>query len=485
MRPRSLRTSLLWWFVATTTSLLVATSTVLWFGVRASLLDGLDAELHARAEAIAAMCEWEDGEIELEGAGAYGALSASLDPERSIEIRRLPGLAPIAHWGPPLSEPSEQGGSGARFTELESTRSGAAPGPRMRICTLRIDVASTAASSEPSRPPATVQVRVTASLAPLHERLRRIGWFLSLVGLASLALVVGFGLFLSRRLTLPLAKLGEAAAAVRPGEAHALPDRGTGDEVDRLATILDRAFGELRSAMERQKDFTANASHELRNPATIVRTQAEVALRRTRTPAEYQSTLDEIRATALRMGEILESLLMLARLDAHGVPTDEQVDLAVLAREATKAGASPIMLEVRSPDTAIVHGNRGLLRILLDNLITNARSHAANSALVSVEIAARGERLELAVSDDGPGIPDPEREHVFARFYRGKRSEGRPGAGLGLALVDTIARAHGARCRIDDVARGTRIVVSFPATTGGAGRTVSGQGFVLPISGSR
>ncbi len=463
MRSLTLRASLSLWFAGLAIVVLGGASAALYLGVRASLFEGLDAQLRARAEGVAALCEWEDDTIQLEGVAESGIDLPLLGPDYAIEIRSWPGQELVRRYGPELPAPDVAASAdrepGAVFRTCPVNG-----GADRRVCSLHAAFPAAVASEEESAHPAyAVEVRVGTSLAPLHAQLARIRWSVLAVIGVSVLVVLAFAAFVSRRVTRPLDELGRAAVAVRAGGDAPMPSRGTGDEVDRLASILDEAFAALRHEMDRQRRFTADASHELRTPVSIVQNHTEVALRRDRTPAGTREALAEILDTAQRMGRTLEALLTLTRLDAGARSEGEPVELVELAREAAAGthGRDEITIEVAGDADATVHGDRDLLRILLDNLIANAVRHARSVVTVAVTATA-GDEVELVVRDDGPGMPAEERGRAFERFFRGAGAAGQAGAGLGLALVESIARVHGAACALEDAAPGLRVRVRFP-----------------------
>ncbi|MET9880126.1 HAMP domain-containing sensor histidine kinase [Actinacidiphila glaucinigra] len=210
------------------------------------------------------------------------------------------------------------------------------------------------------------------------------------------------------------------------------------DEVARLARATNETLTALQAAVERQRRFVADASHELRSPIAALRTELEVAAAH---PAllDLDSAVDDV----TRLQALASDLLLLARFDAGEETPMEPVALDELAREkvALRPGAVPVTVE--APDTVTVRGDRQGLERVLDNLLDNARRHATGSVAVRVTRDAGWAVLE--VTDDGPGIPEADRERVFDRFIRLDESRTRDagGAGLGLAIVRDIVHRHG------------------------------------------
>lgn len=468
MKRLSLRSSLTLWFLGLTMVLLGGFSLTLYAGLAHALRDGLDAELLARAESMLGICEWdeESEQVEFKLSAPLAAELASGHPGRGLAVWSWPARQRLHESGEPQGDApvglalAEGATRAVSYEDLPGA-------PPRRACTLLATAPEVPArEDDPDRPAFQVVLRTSESRAPIEAQLARVRWQIgALTGVASL-FVLAFGAFLSRRFVRPLRELGAAAAAVRPGERAALPRRGTGDELDSLADQLDRAFSSLAESLDRQARFTANAAHELRNPLAVVRNAAEVALRHERTGEEYRRFLDDVRATALRMGRIVEALLQLARLDAAGARARfTQVDLTEVARAAVAAGAPGA--SVRNGADTSVPGEAGLLRVLVDNLLANAREHAHDRpAEIEVDVGVAAGRVVLSVRDRGPGVPDAEKPRLFERFFRGASANGPNGTGLGLSIVADVARLHGAVCRVEDAHPGTRVTVEFE----GAGR---------------
>jgi len=454
VRSLPLRTSLTLWFVGLAGTVLVLASTALFVGVRMALRAGLDAELEARAEGIAALCEWESGQIELEG-GLEDSLDVPvLRGANAIEIREWPSMTLVRAFG----------------VELPAASADAAPRSYERNESLRV-VGVRAALHDPDaaddgRPHTDTQVlvRVGGSLDTIRQSLIWLAGFALVTCALSLLAVAGFSAFIGGRVVRPLQELGVAAAAVRPGSIPDLPRRGTADEVDHLASILGATFSSLHAALERQRRFTADASHELRTPITILRTEAEVALRRHRSVEEFRALSVRVHETALRMERMVESLLTLTRLDGAAKRISEPVDLATIIEDALADRAPGRQVEIAmqlDPDaSAGLNGDADLLRMLVDNLIANALRHAESRVVVSLARTTVG--IEFCVRDDGPGVPDDERPFLFERFFRGRNVRGHSGAGLGLAIVEAVVVAHGGECSAEDARPGLRVRVQFP-----------------------
>ena len=234
--------------------------------------------------------------------------------------------------------------------------------------------------------------------------------------------------------------------------------------------------------IEQMRRFMADAAHELRTPLTVVRSRAEVALQRARTPDEYVQSLHAIERETERLGGIVEDLLMLARADAGERPIERRRvfldDLTLDAAESARiiADRKNVRVEVEEFEEAAVNGDPTLLRQLVLILLDNAIKFTDPGGVVRVGVRAGASVATLTVADTGIGIPPDQLPHVFDRFYRGdssrtrdaSRGGGSEGVGLGLSIAQWIAEQHGGSIRIDsETGQGTRITVQFPAEPAG------------------
>ncbi|MEU3185513.1 HAMP domain-containing sensor histidine kinase [Streptomyces sp. NPDC006923] len=289
-----------------------------------------------------------------------------------------------------------------------------------------------------------------------------------LVGLPVLLLVVGGVTWLvTRRALRPVEGIRREMAAITRSEdlSRRVPEPGTHDEVARLARTTNETLTALEAAVERQRRFVADASHELRSPIASLRTQLEVG-------EAHPELLDVPGAVAdtVRLQRLAADLLLLARLDAGETPGRARFDLGALVREEVSQRTTdriPVSLDLSAG--LEVTGSRGQVARVLGNLLDNAQRHAAASVTVSVR--REDGWTVLAVGDDGAGVPEAERERVFERFVRldDARSRDDGGAGLGLAIARDVARRHGGALTAGrSPAGGALFVLRLPPADGGA-----------------
>jgi two-component system, OmpR family, sensor kinase len=271
-----------------------------------------------------------------------------------------------------------------------------------------------------------------------------------------------------RRLTRDHQKIAEVAQRVAAGDLRARVEPRTSDpELAKLGRNIDEMIGRLEVLVESQQRFIALAAHELRLPLTTLYGELALALRRSRDTESYRAAIGEALDSTRKLKQLADDLLTLARIGADRMGSISSILDVVRAAEAqvhSQARERSIAFVVTGGDGSVV-GDAGDLERLVRNLLENAVRHSPDGGCVAVELAARGDRILLAVSDEGPGILPEEREKIFEPFYRGRGETERSseGAGLGLAIVRQIARAHGGDVALVDAAsgKGARFEVSF------------------------
>lgn len=301
----------------------------------------------------------------------------------------------------------------------------------------------------------TYKLLVVHPLDDRKELLGRVRYaFLISVPLVLLAASFG-GYFLAKKSLEPISAMGRTAEAITARNLHdRLPVVNERDELGSLATKFNELLSRLDASFEQQRRFMADASHELRTPVAIVRSEADVILgKESREESEYRDSFSIVQSEAERMTRIIEELFMLARVDAGQRPVGKEALYLddVLTESVTAfrtiARERDLMLELDAPDEMRVSGDPLLLARLFANLIDNALKHACSFVKISARVV--NDRCEVEVRDDGHGIPKEAQPHIFERFYRADRSRSRngdvfvgAGAGLGLAISRWIAESH-------------------------------------------
>lgn len=269
------------------------------------------------------------------------------------------------------------------------------------------------------------------------------------------------GHLLSRRALAPVDALTRAAQSVSLEHlSERLPVPPTGDEIERLAKAWNQVLERLEASLRRMRQFTADASHELRTPLALIRSTAELALRRDRDAGEYRKALCDIEQEAEQMTQLAESLLELARADANSSAGAKDwmplspVDVSQLVSEVTThseplAGEKGIRLESGiGAAPAMAEANPAALRRLLLILVENAFDHTPAGGRVQVSVARDNGSVTLSVRDSGEGIAPEALPHIFERFYRANTARGGKGVGLGLSIAQAIAQAHGSEIEV-------------------------------------
>ena len=297
----------------------------------------------------------------------------------------------------------------------------------------------------------------TYSTADTEAILARMRNVLGIILPLLLVCAAGGGYFMATRSLAPLAAMTARAADITATNLRErLPVSG-GEELAGLALVINELLGRLENSFTRQRRFMADASHELRTPTAILRTEADVTLAQAhRAEGEYRASLTVIRDAAQRLTRIVEDLFALARVDAENVGAarrerlylEELVDDSIrLARPL--ADAHRVHVSVAEAVEAPVDGDADLLGRLMLNLLDNAIKHSPDGGLVQVLMKRSNGAIDVGIVDQGQGIPECERDRIFERFVRlsdttrGLGDSPEDGVGLGLAIARRIAEAHG------------------------------------------
>lgn len=326
-------------------------------------------------------------------------------------------------------------------------------------------------------PTAAVLV-VSRSVAEANAALARTAAALAIVSLVLIAGGAALTYWMAGRALRPVRTIASLARSLGGGDLHrrvdiAVPD----DELGELVATFNEMLARLEASFESLRRFTADASHELRAPLALLRSELDQALGRERSGPEYRATLALLRDEVDRIARLADQLLVLARADAGAlIPHLEPVDVVDMLHEAAarwsrRAGEAHARIEVVTPDTGTVRAEPALLRRVIDNLLDNALRYAPSGSAVTLSAERGPAEWRIAVRDLGRGIPETHRPELFRRFARPDEARSREhgGAGLGLALSAAVAVAHGGRLELlpGSAGVGTTFRLTLPD---GAGR---------------
>jgi len=435
MRTRSLRFRLTVWYALVLTAGLSLFGSLVWLSLRHQLIGDADRDIEGRASRFESYFRAESAE----------GLGPGLRDE----------LVEFCQALPPDSYIDLRGGNGFTFHYPAAAVATA----KFRVLQRRFTVEGNVFDLEVGAP--ITSVRRTLELLWI------LLWSLLPVVIA-IACVGGF--WLSGRALKPVRDVTASALSISiENLSERLPVPPTGDDLAQLAVVLNSMLARLEAAVKTLSQFAADASHELRTPLAVIRTTAELALRRARSPEAYRESLQTVSDEAERMTQLVEDLLVLARgQDGATAMPRTSVDVRDVLREVCAemsgiAEARGISIkELFHP--AVIKGNRPALHRLFLVLLDNALKFSHPSSDVILAVDRHPGYVSVTVEDFGCGIRAVDLPHIFKRFYRADQARSGSGHGLGLSFAESIARAHDAEIEVQSVeGSGSRFRVVFPA----------------------
>ncbi len=295
---------------------------------------------------------------------------------------------------------------------------------------------------------------------------------IKLVGLDFVIILVGItvGWLLTGRAIQPIHRINETALKIASGQRNKRIDSSITDcELGQLAEVLNETFDKLDHSFDQQVKFTADASHELRTPVAAMLTQIQLALSKDREVGEYKEHLLACQSQAVHMRNLLNSLLDLARSDSGEIEfLLADYDLSELVLECCEwleSLAAEKQVELRTELTSVTAQIDGLrMSQVLTNIISNAIRHSPYSGRILISLTANLNTATIAIQDQGPGIPEEAKDHIFERFYRASKSRtAREGSvGLGLAIAKTIVDKHKGKIKAESDSSGTTFTITLP-----------------------
>jgi heavy metal sensor kinase len=481
----TIRTRLTTWFASAVAIILAGFTIAVFLSRRSALYGELDRRIESEAELTAGI---------LAGvARAGGAVErvdntgrALLVPELSVTLEAVPDFLMItsARGGDPLFTSTDSTLTYDKFQQLRQTVSGArgrrvqgtirlAPdGPRLRyvVRPLGVEVPQGGAVFVGAQPESAEQ-----------ELEQSFSTFLLILPFGILA-AYAIGSLVARRALRPVDQITNEVREITDGTGlhRRLPTSMVKDELGRLADTLNQMISRLERSFTALRRFTADASHELKTPLTVLKAGVERALTTPKMPPESLAALEEAMDEINRMTELVDALLTLARADEGLVRLhQEPVDLRALILETEETGellAEPAGIAVSADapvDPVIVAVDGSRIRQLVMNLLTNAVKYTPAGGRVRLWLEQDDGRVRFGVSDTGIGIAPGDLPHIFDRFWRADsartRTGERPGVGLGLAICKWIAEAHGGTIEVQSrPGRGTTFSVTLPTGSAGA-----------------
>jgi signal transduction histidine kinase len=438
----SIRSRLTAWYSFVMVIVLVTGAIAVAIMQKRSAYDRLDRELERLMLTLEGVMRTEFGEgLDLTAAAEEASIEV-VAPDRTLLLLRPDGGL-LEVWGRPLQ---------TMWQPDLSQRS---------LETVTVDGTQVRALSRP----VTHQGRryVAAVIAPLsiiEAEHRELLAALGIGVLIALAMAGMGGWVIGRQSLRPLTDLASQAASITEHDPSArLQPAHPDDELGRFARAFNAVLDRLATALHSQRQFMADASHELRTPVSVVRTTAQVTLAQETRPAhEYRESMTIVEEQAGRLARLVDAMFLLSRAEAQGLPLVREPlyvdDLVVECARALRVLAEGREVTIRtSVDTEVmVSGDNGLLKQMVGNLLDNAIRYARRGGLVTAVLRRDAGNITIRVSDDGDGIAPGNRERVFERFVR---FDGRSqGAGLGLPIARWIAEAHGGTLRLESTGAG-------------------------------
>jgi signal transduction histidine kinase len=437
--------------------ILMALSLFVYGRLHTELARALDSGLEARASAIASSV-----------AQGRTALSDGPDaPLATVTQILTPGGRVLAQAGsrvPHLSARFLGGLSAPAFMDIPA---------RGRVPALRLYV-------RPADEGSHLFVVAGTTISSLNQTLSRLGLLLLVGDPAALALAGLVSWIMAGAALAPVEQMRREAAAISDSDpSRRLPVPHTGDEIARLGQTLNVLLDRLQAALDRERRLLDNASHELRNPLSTLKAELDLALSRTRTADELQAALQSASEETNRLSRLAQDVLVLSRARDGGLRIYRvgtalaELTERACTRHRPRAAQAGARIEHRAAATQVAVDSMRL-RQALDNLLDNAIRYSGRAGLIVVEAAAAAETVVISVENSGPGFPAEILPRAFEPFVSGHHpappggdlaagaTPEQPGAGLGLAIVQAVAEAHGGSAIAENLPGGARVTMTLP-----------------------
>jgi two-component system OmpR family sensor kinase len=447
----SIRARLTFWYSSIVVVVLVTGAVAGAIAQSRVALQRLDDDLLRSMATLEGVMRTEFGEgLTLEGA-AREASTEVVVPDRTLMVTRPDGSL-LEVWGLPLDRSflPQLGDSADAATVVT-------PAGEQRVLSRRVEFGRHRYSGA-----------VIAPLGPLYAQRAEMVGAMALGVLIALLVAAGGGWLIGRQTLAPLTEMADQARHINEHDPRGRLAPRMDDELGRLAVSFNGLLDRLASALNVQRQFMADASHELRTPVSVVRTATQVTLSRdVRTAEEYRESLVIIGEQANRLSRVVDSMFLLSRAEAQGVLLRREfLNLDDILAESARgfrvlAGQRGVAVTTNGDEEVGLTGDDALLRQMVGNLLDNAIRHARPDGFVTAGLEQSNGHVTLRITDDGPGIAAADQARIFERFVRIGASDG---AGLGLPIARWIAEAHGGTLRLDESRPGrTTFAVTLPA----------------------
>ncbi len=479
-KTMSLTTRLLLFFLGTLAVVLAGFSTTLYVLARTYLTHQVDERLAAALETL-------DAAVDREGPGLeWDAKDRHLTLGRDRGSDQVRWLVRDDHGRRVDASDNLDDSQLAEVLRVhkksDSPLAKTGDGQTWRIVQLRVDDSAAEEKIPPNRH-AKLVLTAAVPLDPMQRLLLNLAVALGILSVTVWVLAALGGRLLCRKALLPISRMARAARGISAAALdQRLPTLATGDELADLSRAFNDLLARLQESFERQQRFTGDASHQLRTPLTAMQGQVEVALRRARSPEEYERVLELVRDQSVRLRQIVEMLLFLARADAESRPPPlERVDLPAWLRDHASTWAdhprfADLHLDLPVDVTLWVDVHPPLFGQLVDNVWDNACKYSSPGMPITLSAGRAADSVFLSLEDHGCGIAEDELAFVFEPFFRSRhaRHTGVGGVGLGLAVVQRIATVLGGKATFESAfGRGTTFRMFLPAKAISVPQTVA------------
>lgn len=315
-----------------------------------------------------------------------------------------------------------------------------------------------------------VWVRASRPLKSVEETLHNLAIIILIAVPICILIAAGGGLFLASRALSPIDHITKTARAIGQGDlTQRLNLPPTEDEVGRLAMVFDEMLDKLEGFFKRERQFTSDASHELRTPVAVINAEAEEALAGDKSNRDLKGAMKVVLKESQKMGLLVSQLLKLTRSDENKSRIEiETIDLTVIAEEVIEemrsiAQQKKIELHLNGSNRIEIEADQALMTSLFINLIDNAIHYNKEAGFVKVNLSAEKELVKIVVEDNGIGIAKKHLPHIFDRFYRVDKARSGDKTGLGLSIIKWIVEVHKGSIRVEsEPGSGTRFEVFLP-----------------------